>query len=224
MPEQTIAAEPPTNERSSRDEAVGESLKTAVDSSASVVRTSCIALAVLAGLTVVGAVVFRTNPFATLRLAGGDALLGLAAALPMVFVIYVSQDLNALLIRTLGPALSSIGWAARIALALAFAVFEELLFRGVVQSVMVDWLGAGSMAIATTAALFAAGYAVTRGFFVAAFFAGCYLSALAFSGTETNLLRPIVAHATFDVLLVWLLTTQWRQYVAAEASAAEAPA
>jgi membrane protease YdiL (CAAX protease family) len=92
-------------------------------------------------------------------------------------------------------------------ISIAAGVCEELLFRGVLQVGVQDWLGpphGAWFAIFVTAILFALAHAVTREYALAAGLISIYLGgSLVVSG---DLLVPITAHAVYDfVALVYLV-------------------
>jgi membrane protease YdiL (CAAX protease family) len=93
------------------------------------------------------------------------------------------------------------------AISIAAGVCEELLFRGVMQVGLQDWLGPPHgpwLAILITALLFALAHAVTREYALAAGLISIYLGwSLVLSG---DLLVPITAHAVYDFAALAYLT------------------
>jgi len=102
-------------------------------------------------------------------------------------------------------------------------VGEELMFRGLIQTGLSDWLvrsgsvgGWGEsvgpwMAVATAAVIFGLLHAVTVTYAVLATLIGFFLGWLYLA--TGNLLTPIVAHALYDaVALTWLLWRRRRQH------------
>jgi hypothetical protein len=82
---------------------------------------------------------------------------------------------------------------------------EELLFRGVLQPLLIGWLGiAAGLCLASL--VFGLLHAVTPSYAVLATLVGAYLGWLALA--TGNLLGPIIAHALYDfVALVYLMRT-----------------
>jgi len=114
------------------------------------------------------------------------------------------------------PMFRNCTWVELAAISFLAGVGEELLFRGVFQTAMVDWssdflphTSAAAMvgdwiAIVSVAILFGLLHAVNAAYAVLAALMGLYLGWL-FVATE-NLAVPIVAHAVYDFLaLVYLL-------------------
>ena len=82
-------------------------------------------------------------------------------------------------------------------------VGEEALFRGVLLSVVAQWLG-GLGALVATSVLFGLAHIVTPGYAVVAALVGAYLGGLAL--LHQNILIPMLVHAIYDfVALAYLL-------------------
>ncbi len=82
-------------------------------------------------------------------------------------------------------------------------VGEEALFRGVLLSVVAEWLG-GLGALVATSVLFGLAHIVTPGYAVVAALVGAYLGGLAL--LHQNILIPMLVHAIYDfVALAYLL-------------------
>lgn len=103
----------------------------------------------------------------------------------------------------------SFHWA--LPLSLLAGVGEELLFRGVIQIVLTDWLNA-PIAILLTALLFGLAHAISRAYFIMATLMGLYMGLIfLWSG---NLLLPILIHALYDWLAIGYYL-RWRRPEAA---------
>jgi membrane protease YdiL (CAAX protease family) len=111
----------------------------------------------------------------------------------------VKQFLADVLVPLLGPC----NVLELALIALLAGVSEELLFRGVVQAVLVRELSFG-WGLFLTSVLFGLLHAITLGYALLATALSVYLG-LVWVGSE-NLLAPIVAHFLYDfVALVYLL-------------------
>ncbi|MCG8584479.1 MAG: CPBP family intramembrane metalloprotease, partial [Pirellulales bacterium] len=83
---------------------------------------------------------------------------------------------------------------------------EELLFRALLQSALIDWLGVWP-GILVAGLLFGLAHPLSRTYIVVAAAIGIYLGWL-FAATS-NLLVPIIAHALYDfIALVYLSRTK----------------
>ena len=156
----------------------------------------------LIGLTVTGVIAALILPDFAARWfepSSSDWIIGLLAGIPLLLAFYLSGELNDLLAETTAPLSQRIGAIAFVGLAIAFAIIEEVLFRGVVPDLLTRFGLTPVGAIVLGAAIYAAGYSVTRAAFVLMFLIGLYLSALAVGGESTNLIRPILAHIFFNV-------------------------
>lgn len=99
----------------------------------------------------------------------------------------------------------SFHWA--LPLSLLAGIGEELLFRGVIQTVLTDWINA-PIAIIVTALVFGLAHAITRAYFVMACLMGVYMGLVfLWSG---NLLLPILIHALYDWLAIGYYL-RWRK-------------
>jgi membrane protease YdiL (CAAX protease family) len=136
---------------------------------------------------------------------------GIFATLPMfaLFWILTHSSLPMLrglrqqvewLIREMFPS-ASYGQFAMVAV--LAGVGEELLFRGVIQSKLIDWTSpAAGVALASLA--FGAAHALSRLYFVLATLIGVYLGWLVVRYGE--LITPMIAHALYDFLALLYLS------------------
>jgi membrane protease YdiL (CAAX protease family) len=139
------------------------------------------------------------------------AMLGAAGTLPMLGLLLwclrttwgPMRRLVTLVEERLGPHLADASAGGILVLALLAGVGEELLFRGVIQT----WLAARAplwLAVATASVLFGVGHWLSASYAVLAGFIGAYLGLLfLMSG---NLLAPMIAHAAYDVVALFVLT------------------
>ena len=142
------------------------------------------------------------QPWSGVSVAPIELMLGILGALPLFLVIYSSGHFNDAVIEHVVPSLAKLSFGQLACLALAMAVGQELLFRGLIPVVLRELDPMWALVIANC--LFGLCYAVNKGGFVTMLLFGCYLSALMTSGDTTNLVRPIIAHCVF--LLVMLPT------------------
>ena len=86
-------------------------------------------------------------------------------------------------------------WQLAVIAALA-GIGEELLFRGLIQLGLCEWLGIHWLAILIASLIFGSAHAVTRTYFLLAFIVSIYFGFLfVYTG---NLLVPIAIHALYD--------------------------
>jgi uncharacterized protein len=144
------------------------------------------------------------------RSLAAAAVRGVFATLPMfaLFWILVHSQLPSMrhlrqqvewLIREMFPSGS---YAQFAMVALLAGVGEELLFRGVIQSKLVEWTSP-VIGVVLASLLFGAAHALSRLYFVLATLIGLYLGWLVERYGE--LVTPMIAHALYDFLaLVYL--------------------
>lgn len=132
---------------------------------------------------------------------------GVAASIPLVHVflvlVYVPlpalRALRQLLDEVLRPLFHPCTLLDLAVVSLLAGVGEEMLFRGVLQAVLSDWLGIGP-GLATASLLFGLMHAITRTYVVIATVFGIYLGAIWLA--TGNLVVPILAHALYDFLVL----------------------
>jgi hypothetical protein len=89
---------------------------------------------------------------------------------------------------------------------------EELLFRGVVQPLLINWLGIGA-GLTSASVIFGLLHSITPAYAVLATAIGAYFGWLAIA--TGGLLAPIVAHALYDFLaLAYLVYVAGRKNIA----------
>jgi membrane protease YdiL (CAAX protease family) len=150
-----------------------------------------------------------------LQLSFRDILLGVLAALPLLaglvwtlrtrsqpikHLIQVVQD-------QLGPLVASRSAVELALLAAVAGVAEEVLFRGVMQAELARRLPA-FVALLLTSVAFGLAHFLTLSYAVLAGVGGLYLGALYW--TQGNLVIPIVAHATYDLVALLQLARMYR--------------
>jgi membrane protease YdiL (CAAX protease family) len=84
----------------------------------------------------------------------------------------------------------------------AAGVGEELLFRGVLQQLLQQWIDP-TMALLLVGLLFGLAHAMSATYFVLATLAGIYLGWLALACG--NLVPPMIAHGLYDFIAMWCL-------------------
>ena len=145
-----------------------------------------------------------------LRLDAQGVAVGAAATLPMLGLLLwclrttwrPMRRLVGLVEERLGPYLAGAsGWGI-VLLALLAGLGEEILFRGVVQAWLAEraplWLAIGAAGV-----LFGIGHWLSASYAALATVIGVYLGIVfVLSG---NLLAPIIAHAAYDVVALFVL-------------------
>ena len=113
------------------------------------------------------------------------------------------RELRAYVDQVLKPLFDGISPAGIFLIALFAGVFEELLFRGVIQTALEGPLGLWP-ALLLASILFGLAHAMTRAYFIVTTLMGIYLGGL-YVWTD-QLMVPILAHFLYDwAVLTWLL-------------------
>lgn len=144
-------------------------------------------------------------------------LLGLAFLLtsPVTRRIRPLQRIYEKIREILGAALPELRLQEVLLLSCAAGVGEEVLFRGALQTVL------GAHGLWVSSLLFGALHAMTFTYFSLATLIGLYLGALfEWSG---NLLAPILVHALYDALALWLLRKRFLEDNARDQAVAGSP-
>jgi uncharacterized protein len=135
---------------------------------------------------------------------------GLAATLPMIVALFAMRNaksgplgrLNHVVDTLVAPLFGTCSVIQLLLISVVAGIGEELLFRGVVQPLLIAWLGTVA-GVLIASAIFGLLHAVTPTYAILATAVGIYLGWLALA--TGNLLGPIVAHALYDfVALVYL--------------------
>lgn len=139
---------------------------------------------------------------------------GAAASVPLLGLLWVCvrapfrpfTNLMRVVDEMLVPMFRHCGAIELAVISLLAGVGEEMLFRGVIQEVVADWVGGQPgvwIGLAVAALLFAVAHLITPTYALLAGLMGLYLGGL-WIYTD-NLLVPITTHATYDFLaLVYL--------------------
>lgn len=144
------------------------------------------------------------TPFANSAFSLEAALLGAIVALVMIVLVFGSrvlmpriwQVLEERAIRLFAEAPFTLSWLLVVLLSLVAGIFEEIVFRGVLQGWLETRLPIWA-AIAAQAALFAALHPISKAYFVYVLLIGIALGwVYAVSG---NLFVVIVAHVLYDI-------------------------
>jgi membrane protease YdiL (CAAX protease family) len=168
--------------------------------------SECALLVIALALGRLGAV----SPVARLRLDFAGPAIGVLAALPMLALLRwclrttwePMRRLVRLVEERLGSHLANASAGGIVLLAALAGLGEELLFRGVIQVWLAERLPVG-LAVAGASVLFGVGHWLSASYAILASAIGAYLG-LVFLVTG-NLLAPIVAHATYDIVALVIL-------------------
>jgi membrane protease YdiL (CAAX protease family) len=168
-----------------------------------------------AGLGVLAVVLAWAFGVSILAAFGGDWVQGLIwgvlATGPMLVMLVGLErsqaawvvELRAFVEQRLVPLFEGIGPVGIFLVALSAGVFEELLFRAVIQQGLSDWLGVWP-ALILASVLFGLVHAMTLSYFILATFMGLYLGGL-YVWTD-QLLAPMLTHFLYDwAALAWLV-------------------
>ncbi len=140
-----------------------------------------------------------------------DIALGFLATMPMVLGLLVMRRikrgplgrLNAVVDHFLIPLFAGCTVIQLASISIIAGIGEELLFRGVLQPLLIGWLGLAAGLILASA-VFGLLHAVTPTYAVLAGLIGLYFGWFAFA--RGNLLGPIIAHGLYDFLaLIYLM-------------------
>ena len=133
-----------------------------------------------------------------------DAVLrGLLASVPMILLLLAMYESNwRPLVRLRGEVekvvqelFAGCGWFEFALVSIAAGIGEEVLFRGALQPLVIQWT-VPWVGVVVVALLFGLAHALTRTYFVAATVIGVYFGWLTLQ--YDDLIAPIVAHAVYD--------------------------
>lgn len=196
------------------DSAGGQSVTLSAESFFATMLKICIGLIAVA--FAVG-IVQTPAPWGMLSLAPTELMLAFLGAIPLFLVIYSSGHFNEFVVSRVGPHLVALSVPKLLALAALVAVAEELTFRGLFPCLLQDM--GPVWAIVASNALYACCYGVNKGGWVTMFLFGGYLSALMTAGDHTNLVRPLIAHTVFLMVLLPMLANSMRSRIVTPSSA-----
>lgn len=169
------------------------------------------------GLVLLGAALgylFLSHPFPfRLVLDTQGLLVGLLATVPMVLFAFALtsriaarigflREMEGKLKAYLGSGIRAMTIQEIILLSAAAGVGEEILFRGVLQT-----LSGSVWGLWVASVIFGLLHAVTPAYFALATLMGLYLGALYIA--TNNLLAPILVHWLYDTVALYLLRRQW---------------
>jgi len=172
----------------------------------------------LAFLAVLLGWMFSQSPLETLQINSSALGLGILAVLPLLGLLLAcehvpwrpAQEVRRVLDDLILPMFKDCTWVELAAISFLAGLGEELLFRGVFQTALVEWTGdflphspTGAMvgdwiALLAVAILFGLLHAVNIAYVVLATLMGLYLGWLWMA--TGNLAVPIVTHAVYDFL------------------------
>ena len=153
-------------------------------------------------------------PLKTLSWSWADAGWGLLGVLPPLGVLVLCVNCRwaplarviAVLDEVIVPLFAPCRGIEFAVIALLAGLGEEMLFRGVIQTALADWIGGAAglwIGLMAAAVLFGLAHAVTFAYTVLAALIGLYLGWIwLWTG---NLLVPVVAHAGYDFLALLYL-------------------
>ena len=154
-------------------------------------------------------------------------LLGALAAGPMLLVMLLAyywpvgplKSVREVTTSQLIPLFSHLTLAEKAAVSIAAGLGEELLFRGLVQGALSDWIGPPNgpwIGLGIAAVVFGICHWLNRAYAVLAAVMGVYFGLLLL--WTGNLWTPIVAHALYDfIALLWLTGADGRKAESIEA-------
>jgi membrane protease YdiL (CAAX protease family) len=154
----------------------------------------------------------------SIGVVGGMAL-GIVMAIAMLLLEKLEwawiQETSTVAEKNLGELIRNCSVFHCIALSIAAGVGEEMLFRGWLQGTLVELgqpvfgtMGAW-MAIVLSSAVFGVAHPLSRGYMVIAFLLGLVLGSVTWCCS--NLLIAIMAHATYDAVLMLVLARKWTE-------------
>ncbi|MBN2475034.1 MAG: CPBP family intramembrane metalloprotease [Pirellulales bacterium] len=155
------------------------------------------------------------DPLETFRWTAADAGWGILATVPPLVGLWLClkcplrpiAELIRMVDRVLLPLFRRCRWTELAVICLLAGLGEEMLFRGIVQRVVAEWIGGQPgvwLGLAAAAVLFGLAHRLTSTYAVLAGIIGLYLGWIwLISG---NLLVPIAVHSLYDfIALTYLL-------------------
>lgn len=169
--------------------------------------------AIALGACAIG-IFLETPPWKLIEWRAGVAAWGVAATVPLVVGLLILRQvrfgpfrrLNSAVDEMLVPLFARCTMVQLAILSVLAGVGEELMFRGVLQPVLIGWMGV-VIGVVLASTVFGLLHAVTVTYAVLATGVGAYLGWLAIA--SDNLLVPIIAHSLYDfVALAYLIQTR----------------
>jgi membrane protease YdiL (CAAX protease family) len=154
--------------------------------------------------------VLRHPPLQTFVWRAGDAAWGAAAALPLIalFLAVLRWPIGPLARvkrmceEEIVPLFNRSYWSELALISLTAGVGEEMLFRGVIQAALMDWLGTG-WGLALASLLFGVLHPLSISYVLIITFLGACLGAIWIQ--NGNLLTVMVTHAVYDFAVLGYL-------------------
>jgi len=158
--------------------------------------------------------VFGHQPLERFAWSTRDAMLGAVAALPLIamFLAMLRWPVGPLAKvkefceEEIVPLFHESNWSELALISISAGVGEEMLFRGVLQTTLIDWLGVG-LGLSLASFLFGVLHPISLSYIIIAGILGLFLGGLfIYNG---NLLTAMVTHALYDfVALGYLIRLQ----------------
>jgi len=171
----------------------------------------------LALIALAMALVFGLEPWMTMAFDGAALGQSVLATLPLIASVVLLlrtrwawiEALDRFVREHLVPLFGQARPIDIIAIALMAGIGEELLFRGVIQAGLADYVGP-VWALAGASLLFGLAHAMTRAYFVLASLMGAYLGWLYLA--TGNLLVPMLVHFLYDWILLQRYLSETRRH------------
>lgn len=136
---------------------------------------------------------------------------GVAAAVPLVVILWLMvhfpwgplRDLLRVVDELVVTMFEGASLFELAMISLMAGIGEELLFRGVVQAAFTQWTASEGAAVLAAGVIFGMIHSVTRTYAVLASLVGIYLGWLWLA--TGNVLAPIATHAVYDFVALWYL-------------------
>jgi len=188
-----------------------------------IVRLALLFEGALVVLAILGGWLIKSPPLDGLHWGAQDAAMGFGASLPMFAGLLLMHRvrhgplgrLNAVVEDFLVPLFARCSIAELALISAVAGMGEELLFRGVLQPVLIGWFGT-AIGVAAASVVFGLLHSVTPTYAILASLIGVYLGALAI--WTGNLLPPIIAHGFYDFAALVYLTRVAARGAGAESS------
>jgi uncharacterized protein len=153
---------------------------------------------------------------ATLRWEPTAIAWGALASLPLVVVLLALvrfpvgplRGLNEILNDSVLPLFAHCGWLEFAIISILAGLGEELMFRGLLQAALTQWL-APTAGLIVASMLFGLAHPITAAYAVMGAIFGLYLGLV--WQASGNLLVPIVTHAVYDFVALAYLMARFRR-------------